>query len=86
MSFINQDDLFEKIEGLILALWKEAVGVDLSEQPVELRERGDGAERLSDRLPNAEPLEVPGHVLASLTNASQAFVVAQHLEMFFGAL
>ncbi|MEM9862751.1 MAG: aspartate--tRNA ligase, partial [Myxococcota bacterium] len=30
MSFINQDDLFTMVEGLIVALWKEALGVDLT--------------------------------------------------------
>jgi len=29
MSFINQDDLFRVIEGLIFRLWKEVLGVDL---------------------------------------------------------
>lgn len=32
MSFINQDDLFKTVEGLVFRLWKEAVGVDLSER------------------------------------------------------
>jgi len=32
MSFINQDDLFEVIEGLVFRLWKEALGVDLTER------------------------------------------------------
>ena len=31
MSFINQDDLFGVIEGLVFKLWKEALGVDLRE-------------------------------------------------------
>jgi aspartyl-tRNA synthetase len=31
LSFINQDDLFRLVEGLIFALWKEARGVDLRE-------------------------------------------------------
>jgi aspartyl-tRNA synthetase len=31
LSFINQDDLFRLVEGLIFALWKEALGVDLRE-------------------------------------------------------
>ena len=31
MSFINQDDLFETIEGLVFRLWREALGVDLRE-------------------------------------------------------
>ena len=29
MSFINQDDLFKMIEGLVFRLWKEVLGVDL---------------------------------------------------------
>src|SRR5690606_4694865 len=29
MSFINQDDLFGVIEGLVFRLWKEVLGVDL---------------------------------------------------------
>jgi aspartyl-tRNA synthetase len=29
MSFVNQDDVFEMIEGLIFSVWKEALGVDL---------------------------------------------------------
>jgi aspartyl-tRNA synthetase len=29
MSFINQDDLFKMIEGLVFRLWKEALGIDL---------------------------------------------------------
>ena len=32
MSFINQDDLFRMIEGLIVLLWKEVLGVDLLTQ------------------------------------------------------
>ena len=31
MSFINQDDLFRVIEGLVFRLWKEVVGIDLHE-------------------------------------------------------
>jgi aspartyl-tRNA synthetase len=31
MSFINQDDLFGALEGLVFRLWKEALGVDLKE-------------------------------------------------------
>jgi aspartyl-tRNA synthetase len=29
MSFVNQDDIFRLIEGLVFALWKEALGIDL---------------------------------------------------------
>lgn len=29
MSFVNQDDIFKMVEGLIFKLWKEALGVDL---------------------------------------------------------
>jgi aspartyl-tRNA synthetase len=32
MSFINQDDLFTMIEGLVFRLWKEVLGVDLTER------------------------------------------------------
>lgn len=32
MSFINQDDLFRVIEGLIFKMWKDALGVDLRER------------------------------------------------------
>ena len=32
MSFINQDDLFKMVEGLIFRLWKEALGIDLNER------------------------------------------------------
>ena len=32
MSFINQEDLFETIEGLVFRLWKEALDVDLKER------------------------------------------------------
>ncbi|MEM8610032.1 MAG: aspartate--tRNA ligase, partial [Myxococcota bacterium] len=31
MSFINQDDLFGVIEGLVFRLWKEVLGIDLEE-------------------------------------------------------
>lgn len=31
MSFINQDDLFRAIEGLVFRLWKEVLGIDLTE-------------------------------------------------------
>jgi aspartyl-tRNA synthetase len=31
MSFVNQDDVFRVIEGLIFAVWKEGLGVDLKE-------------------------------------------------------
>ncbi|MCA9580593.1 MAG: aspartate--tRNA ligase [Myxococcales bacterium] len=37
MSFINQDDLFTILEGLIFAIWKEALGVDLRERYPEGR-------------------------------------------------
>jgi aspartyl-tRNA synthetase len=29
LSFVNQDDLFRLVEGLLFALWKDALGVDL---------------------------------------------------------
>jgi aspartyl-tRNA synthetase len=29
MSFINQDDVFRKIEGLVFRVWKEVLGIDL---------------------------------------------------------
>lgn len=32
MSFINQEDLFTQIEGLLVELFKEAIGVDLTER------------------------------------------------------
>jgi aspartyl-tRNA synthetase len=32
MSFVNQDDIFRMIEGLVFALWKEVLGVDLRER------------------------------------------------------
>ena len=32
MSFINQDDLFRVIEGLMFRLWKEVLGIDLKER------------------------------------------------------
>jgi len=32
MSFINQDDLFTILEGLVFRLWKEVLGVDLAER------------------------------------------------------
>jgi len=32
MSFINQDDLFTVIEGLVGAIWKATLGIDLAEQ------------------------------------------------------
>ena len=31
MSFINQDDLFHLVEGLVFALWKSVLGIDLTE-------------------------------------------------------
>src|SRR5262249_42575001 len=31
MSFVNQSDVFRLVEGLIFAVWKEALGVDLAE-------------------------------------------------------
>jgi aspartyl-tRNA synthetase len=31
MSFVNQDDVFRVIEGLIFRIWKEVLGVDLAE-------------------------------------------------------
>jgi aspartyl-tRNA synthetase len=30
MSFVNQDDVFELIEGLVFSVWKEALGLDLT--------------------------------------------------------
>jgi aspartyl-tRNA synthetase len=32
LSFINQDDLFRVVEGLVFAIWKDALGVDLKEK------------------------------------------------------
>ncbi len=32
MSFITQDDLFAKVEGLVFRLWKNALGIDLLER------------------------------------------------------
>ena len=32
MSFINQDDIFRTIEGLVFKIWKETIGVDLLEK------------------------------------------------------
>ena len=32
MSFINQDDLFTILEGLVVKLWREALGIDLTER------------------------------------------------------
>jgi aspartyl-tRNA synthetase len=32
MSFVNQDDVFTTMEGMILAVWKEVLGVDLKAQ------------------------------------------------------
>ena len=32
MSFINQDDLFKVLEGLVFRLWKEVLGIDLLER------------------------------------------------------
>jgi aspartyl-tRNA synthetase len=31
MSFVNQDDVFRVVEGLILRVWKEVLGIDLTE-------------------------------------------------------
>ncbi len=32
MSFVNQDDIFKTMEGLIFAVWKEVLGIDLTEK------------------------------------------------------
>ena len=32
MSFVNQDDVFRQIEGLVFKIWKEILGVDLKEK------------------------------------------------------
>ncbi len=32
LSFVNQDDIFSLVEGLIFRIWKEVLGVDLSQQ------------------------------------------------------
>ncbi len=37
MSFINQEDLFGVIEGLVFRLWKEVLGIDLTEKYPEGR-------------------------------------------------
>ncbi|MEM6961457.1 MAG: aspartate--tRNA ligase [Myxococcota bacterium] len=37
MSFINQDDLFRVIEGLVFAVWQGALGIDLNERYPEGR-------------------------------------------------
>lgn len=37
MSFINQDDLFRTVEGLVFRLWKEVLGIDLLERYPEGR-------------------------------------------------
>ncbi len=31
MSFVNQNDIFRLVEGLVFSVWKEALGIDLSE-------------------------------------------------------
>lgn len=31
MSFVNEDDIFKLVEGLVFKIWKEALGVDLNE-------------------------------------------------------
>ena len=31
LSFVNQDDIFRVMEGLVFAIWKEALGIDLHE-------------------------------------------------------
>jgi aspartyl-tRNA synthetase len=31
MSFVNQDDVFSLVEGLVFAIWKEGLGIDLRE-------------------------------------------------------
>ena len=51
MSFVNQDDIFEIIEQLIVRLWKEIGGVDLSER-YPLKDGKQGADRqTSQRFP-----------------------------------
>ncbi len=32
MSFVNQDDIFRMVEGLIFTIWKEVLGIDLHEK------------------------------------------------------
>ena len=32
MSFVNQDDIFRVIEGLVFKIWKDTIGVDLTEK------------------------------------------------------
>jgi aspartyl-tRNA synthetase len=32
MSFVNQDDVFRVMEGLVFAIWKDVLGIDLSEK------------------------------------------------------
>ena len=32
MSFVNQDDIFSTMEGMILGVWKEVLGIDLKEK------------------------------------------------------
>jgi aspartyl-tRNA synthetase len=55
MSFINQDDLFRVIEGLVFRLWKEAVGVDLRELYPDGRFPQMGFEESMRRFGNDKP-------------------------------
>lgn len=52
MSFINQDDLFTTVEGLVFRLWKNVLGIDLTERYPEGR---------FPRLPFDESMEKYGN-------------------------
>ena len=55
MSFINQDDLFEVIEGLMFRLWKEVLGIDLEALYPERRFPRLAFDRSMERFGNDKP-------------------------------
>ena len=55
MSFINQDDLFRVLEGMVFRLWKNVLGIDLEEiYPTRAFPRIDFAEAM-DKYGNDKP-------------------------------
>ena len=61
MSFVNQDDVFNLVEGLVFAIWKEVLGVDLTREvprrqlPAHELRRVDAAVRQRQAGPALRP-------------------------------
>jgi aspartyl-tRNA synthetase len=69
MSFVSQDDVFEAIEGLIVRLWKEILGVDLS-RPFLRMPFDESMDKYGNDKPDLR-FDMPHVVLTGLVKAHQ---------------